>query len=180
MTSALKRLHWKRATLLLLIAGGAAFATQTGARGEGGKVIILAQNSAQPFNHRTVMVEQILPSRRPSPTKIEPVPHRPVRGKDAASTTQLPSDLRAASDDPDQETGLTSPDTASPDLMSEVARAWYVIRSRGQQPTPELIAREIGPDMLTAFLNQYPNGVALITSQDPPSAPSPVVVVPNE
>lgn len=176
MATALRSQPWKRIVLLTLLAGAAALVAQS-------KVEAQVQTEKRPqmdvvqlapphLDHQSVMVDQIQPRNRPAVTKIEPVPHRPVRGKEAASTLQLPADLHSVSDDPDQETGLTSPDTTSPDLLTEVARAWHVIRNRGQQPTPELIAREIGPDMLTAFLNQYPNGVALITAQEAPTAPT--------
>lgn len=169
MDPAIRPRPWKRVALLTLLAIGAAFYAAPPVHGQGAQV-----QGGQPYlNQQTVMVEQIQLRSKSAPVKIEPVPQRPVSSKEAASTAQLPPGLHPVSDEPGQETGLTSPDTAAPDLMGEVARAWTVIRNRGQQPTPELIAREIGPDLLTAFLNQYPNGVALITSQQPPSAPPP-------
>lgn len=146
------------------------------AQAPGGQV---AQIAPPASNRQAVMIEQIQPPGRHPPTKVEAVPHRPVASKEAATTLQLPPDLASVSDDPDQETGLTSPDTVAPNLFGDVVRAWHVIRNRGQQPTPELIAREIGPDALTAFLNQYPNGVAMITAQEPPAAPTPPDLPPD-
>src|SRR3546814_19226430 len=53
------------------------------------------------------------------------------------------------------ETGLEQVTRRSPRAApyAEVAAAWELIRRRGQQPTPELIAREIVPDLLGRLLH---------------------------
>ncbi|MGB7407505.1 MAG: hypothetical protein WA908_03300 [Pontixanthobacter sp.] len=82
-------------------------------------------------------------------------------GKDAArggNIAQLPGDIEAIDPaDPAAEQIISRP-VESPEarLYAQVAEVWETIRSRGQQPTPELIAREIGPDSLTTFLDQNP------------------------
>jgi hypothetical protein len=72
--------------------------------------------------------------------------------------TQLPADTEAAGAAPNPEAALEDPTDRSPrkDLYREVAAVWETIRRRGQQPTPELIAREIGPDNLARFLSTFP------------------------
>lgn len=167
---------WKRIGLFTLLAATATLYAAADLQAQ----MSVAQIAPPASNRQAVMIEQIQPPGRHAPTKVEAVPHRPVGVKEAAATLQLPPDLDSVSDDPEQETALTSPETTAPNLLNDVARAWHVIRSRGQQPTPELIAREIGPDALTAFLNQYPNGVALITAQEAPTPPPPPDLPPDQ
>jgi hypothetical protein len=77
---------------------------------------------------------------------------------DKALVGQLPPDLEIPPDDDSQPEIAISRPIVSPEaaLYGQVAEAWQVIRQRGQQPTPELIAREIGPDTLATFLDQNP------------------------
>ncbi len=83
-----------------------------------------------------------------------------IKGSDEtgeANVGQLPGDLELADDESGPEQAISKP-YVSPEaaLYGQVAEAWQVIRQRGQQPTPELIAREIGPDTLARFLDQNP------------------------
>src|SRR3546814_17335112 len=79
------------------------------------------------------------------------------------------------------ETGLEQVTRRSPraDLYAEVAAVWELIRRRGQQPTPELIAREIGPDLLARFLNTFPGSEGMfgvdsdVLPIKPPQEPPP-------
>lgn len=106
-------------------------------------------------------------------------------GRAAVSVSQLPEDLEADDAAAESEPSLASQDKT--DLTGEVARAFELIRERGQQPTPELIAREIGPDRLAAYLNQNPEGVDIFTrdalpdptqSTDPDLTTGGVIVLP--
>ncbi|PZU57583.1 MAG: hypothetical protein DI547_12930 [Sphingobium sp.] len=82
------------------------------------------------------------------------------RGADAHETgiEQLPRNARLTDDDanPEQEIGVVDSADGRRALYDEVAGVWQTIRQRGQQPTPELIAREIGPEALSQFLNSFP------------------------
>ncbi len=75
-----------------------------------------------------------------------------------AQVGQLPGDLEVPDDDGTGPEQAISRPIQSPEakLFGRVAEAWQLIRERGQQPTPELIAREIGPDQLATFLDQNP------------------------
>src|SRR3546814_4117621 len=75
-----------------------------------------------------------------------------------AEVSQLPGDAEILPNATAPETGLEQVTRRSPraDLYAEVAAVWELIRRRGQQPTPELIVREIGPDLLARFLNTFP------------------------
>jgi hypothetical protein len=73
--------------------------------------------------------------------------------------SQISNDAKIAAavkDAPESAIG-TPEQTPELALYQQVAQVWSTIRQRGQQPTPELIAREIGPDQLTKFLGQIPN-----------------------
>jgi hypothetical protein len=95
--------------------------------------------------------------------------------------TQLPADTEAVGPTPNPEAALEDPTDRSPrkELYREVAAVWEAIRRRGQQPTPELIAREIGPDNLARFLSTFPgaeNMFGVDSDQlpvDPPPSPPP-------
>lgn len=81
--------------------------------------------------------------------------------KRTAAIGQLPSDAEAPADaGPEMNIGLSEggPDAS---LYDQVAEVWTMIRRRGMQPTPELIAREIGPDALARFLDQYPGATGM-------------------
>ncbi len=92
---------------------------------------------------------------------------------------QLPDTIDLPGDAAGPEAGLAAvpPERPRDSLYLEVANAWEMIRRRGQQPTPELIAREIGPDMLARFLNQFPGSESMFGKDSdrlpvaPPSLP---------
>src|SRR3546814_6661066 len=90
---------------------------------------------------------------------------------------QLPETMELPRDAAAPEADLVRTERPRASLYLEVANAWEVIRRRGQQPTPELIAREIGPDMLARFLNQFPGSEALFGKDsdrhpvEPPALP---------
>ncbi|MBB5704843.1 hypothetical protein [Sphingopyxis panaciterrulae] len=90
---------------------------------------------------------------------------------------QLPETMELPRDAAAPEADLVRTERPRASLYLEVANAWEVIRRRGQQPTPELIAREIGPDMLARFLNQFPGSEAMFGKDsdrlpvEPPALP---------
>ncbi|MGL5837947.1 MAG: hypothetical protein ACRCY3_05530 [Sphingorhabdus sp.] len=93
----------------------------------------------------------------------------PTQRKQGVGVDQLPETLEPASDGDEGQLGRT----AAPErtLTSEVLAAWSLIRERGQTPTPDLIAREIGPDKLAEFLATNPAaGNILATGVEPDSS----------
>jgi hypothetical protein len=94
---------------------------------------------------------------RPSMDQIT-LPAAPA-AQSRTAMNQIPADLRMAEAVKDTPENAVVGEGRSPeqDLYNQVARVWTTIRQRGQQPTPELIAREIGPDQLTKFLGQVPD-----------------------
>lgn len=108
------------------------------------------------------------------------------------AVSQLPPDAVVPLATPAPETDLANAHTVSPEatLYGQVAAVWEVIRRRGQQPTPELIAREIGPDMLSRFLTQFPGSEAMFsansdklpvaTPQDPMTIGNVIPVTPQK
>ena len=66
------------------------------------------------------------------------------------SVDQLSDTLEPMADS--DEDALASHDRPKADLTSQVIAAWNVIRQRGQTPTPDLIANEIGADKVAEFL----------------------------
>ncbi len=83
----------------------------------------------------------------------------PAAQQSRTAMSQIPNDARVAEAVKDTPENAVAGEESSPelDLYNQVARVWTTIRLRGQQPTPELIAREIGPDQLSRFLGQVPN-----------------------
>lgn len=77
----------------------------------------------------------------------------------AADVAQLPDTARADDGDSDEEALLAARIMPTRTTSAEVARAFEIIRSRGQVPTPELIAREIGPDALQSYLQTNPGAL---------------------
>ena len=65
-------------------------------------------------------------------------------------------------------------DTGPPaTLTGDVVAAWNLIRSRGQTPTPDLIAREIGPGKLAEFLATSPAAASILaTGHEPGPLPA--------
>ncbi len=72
------------------------------------------------------------------------------------------------------ETALASSDDPKGDLTSQVVTAWHAIRQRGQTPTPDLIASEIGAEKVAEFLAGGGQAASVLaTGQLPDSAPLP-------
>ena len=92
----------------------------------------------------------------------------------APSLTQLPEGLEPVASANEDQLGETAAPPRS--LTRDVLVAWETIRGRGQTPTPDLVAREIGPDRLAEFLATVPAaGNILATGTDPDTVPvSPV------
>ena len=102
------------------------------------------------------VVRQI--SQATSPASRGAVEQLGQRERATARVRQLPADAEMLPSAPEPEQKLEQVTRRSPNatLYAEVAAVWELIRRRGQQPTPELIAREIGPDALARFLNSFP------------------------
>ncbi len=94
---------------------------------------------------------------------------------------QLPGNLaiRNEGDAPERTIGQDQRQAPSEQLYNQVADVWRSLRQQGQQPTPELIAREIGPDALARFLNTFP-GSERIFGADSDILPLPPSAVPPE
>ena len=92
--------------------------------------------------------------------------------KKLIGVNQLPSTLQ--SDGDDKEDTLVSKTSPGASLTADVVEAWNQIRQRGQTPTPDLIAREIGPDKLAEFLASSPVAASILaTGTLPDQAPQP-------
>lgn len=75
------------------------------------------------------------------------------KAEPSARITQLSDDLQPVGNG---EETLARPVARSAEgtrATLEVARAIDTIKGRGQQPTPELIAREVGPEVLETYLS---------------------------
>ena len=112
-----------------------------------------------------MQIEQLAPPKTSATTQIV-VDDKPVRAADVA---QLPDTARAVDGESDEEALFAARTTPTRTTSAEVARAFEVIRSRGQVPTPELIAREIGPDALQAYLQANPGALPepVLVPRDP-------------
>lgn len=72
------------------------------------------------------------------------------------------------------ETELVSRGDPKGDLTSQVITAWHAIRQRGQTPTPDLIASEIGAEKVAEFLAGGGQAASVLaTGQLPEGAPPP-------
>ena len=90
---------------------------------------------SQPASGRASVVEDDLSALRGDTTLKKAVP-------------QLPPDIEVVDEDAAPENDIREGQPQSPELVlyAQVAEVWSTLRSQGLQPTPELIAREIGPD----------------------------------
>ncbi len=99
----------------------------------------------------------------------------------SATVNQLPPMLDVgtnhAAPEAELEVAPADPDRA---LQAEVLRAWQSLRQRGQQPTPELVAKEIGPEALARFLATSPGAERLFDGQVLPPAPPPPAPIPGD
>lgn len=99
-------------------------------------------------------IEQLTKERTPSDVIVPNV--APVgRETNPTLVQQLPPTLEAPAEHSHGEGNLVRGDERKT-LAGEVARTAELMRQRGQQPTPEALAREIGPDALATFLDQDP------------------------
>ena len=81
------------------------------------------------------------------------VPAGPEKRSQAASIAQLPGNINPVAEAREEMLAEPPPtNNASSRASAEVARAAGVIRARGQQITPELLAREVGPEVLETYL----------------------------
>jgi hypothetical protein len=112
----------------------------------------------QKDEHRGVGVQQILPTTKTPAPLGKPIEQVGSEERRPAGVAQLPPDAELGPSAKGPELDLEAVTRSSPEanLYAEVAAVWLLIRRRGQQPTPELIAREIGPDVLAKFLNSFP------------------------
>jgi hypothetical protein len=142
----------------------------------GATVILLMAAAAPPAGAaaQTTQVEQLAPA-KPSTSAANVVTAEPVR---PASVEQLPEDLRASDGSGAEDTLIAGQASAGQASAGEIARAYSVIRARGQVPTAELIAREVGPDVLQAYLETNP-GVLADPSSKAPATPDPVKPLPG-
>lgn len=128
-------------------------------------LLVLAQLPAASGN--PARVDQVVP-----PTASATVQRLPVastKPSQAATVTQLPSSLEPVRPDQEERLAPGPAPAGNNKAAADVARAIGVIRGRGQLPTPELIAREVGPDVLDSYLTQLNNGAAGVapTAQQP-------------
>ena len=124
------------------------------------------------------------------PLKPDLSPHNvapPAKGHNPALVQQLPQTLEAPRER-DKGEGALIHEEKDKGLAGEVARTAELLRQRGQQPTPEALAREIGPDALASFLNQDPSSLdAYSTPKDdgkaaptlPQGAEGTVIILPS-
>jgi hypothetical protein len=95
---------------------------------------------------------------RPALAEPETLAVEPIRSEagGAIGVDQLPEGLSAqiGSNKPKSNDGLEIQN--QPSLFQSVSAAWHLVRSRGQQPTPLLMAQEVGSEQLARFLNNYP------------------------
>lgn len=114
--------------------------------------ILIAMAAAAPSAPQTsiVYIEQIGVVARKRMEAPRQIPIKPEDQRRPVALNQLPSNLQQSKDANENELASKSSPEAS--LTADVLRAWNQIRERGQTPTPDLIAREIGPDRLAEFL----------------------------
>lgn len=72
------------------------------------------------------------------------------------------------------ETALVRQDHPKGDLASEVVAAWNMIRQRGQTPTPDLIANEIGADKVAEFLAGGGQAARILATGQIPDSNNPI------
>lgn len=118
--------------------------------------------AASATNNPSVQVEQVQPSDRETDISS---PNIGSATDNPTAVLQLPHTLDAPRESPKGESTLATGGEKK-NLAADVARALEFIRERGQQPTPELLAREIGPDALAAYLNQDPGHIDIFSTPD--------------
>lgn len=130
----------------------------------------------------TFVVEQL-----PNPQRASPdldIPDLPrSKSENPTSIRQLPEMLDApVGKSKGEETLAPVKDTDRYRLAGEVARVAEMLRARGQQPTPDALAREIGPEALTEYLSVDPSMLdSYATPKDahqPQSLPQEMIILP--
>lgn len=118
--------------------------------------ILIAMAVAVPNPPQTsiVYIEQIGVATRKRTDATRQIPRKSEEQRRPVAFNQLPPNLQQSQDANENELASKSSPEAS--LTVDVLRAWSHIRERGQTPTPDLIAREIGPDRLAEFLATSP------------------------
>jgi len=120
------------------------------------------------LSENPVQIEQVQLKKGVAPASLKKIRQKAGGPIDVS---QLPEDIDLANDQGAPETAIARTDqTPELKLYRQVAEVWQTIRQKGQQPTPELIAREIGPDALATFLDQNP-GAESIFGEDTDSLP---------
>ncbi len=129
--------------------------------------LMLAAGQAVPApGAGAAQIDQLqLPSSPRRSAEAPPAPIPPRATDKSARVSQLPPELKPVGDEEGRLALAPPRPTEATRSAIEVARAIDVIRGRGQQPTPELIAREVGPEVLESYLNR-----ALAPGQPPPGA----------
>lgn len=116
----------------------------------------------------SVYIEQISVAARRRTEAPRQIPVTTDDPKRAVPFSQLPQDLQQSNDA--NENDLASKSSPEATLTADVLRAWSQIRGRGQTPTPDLIAREIGPDRLAEFLATTPAAANVLATGTLPDA----------
>lgn len=126
--------------------------------------ILIAMAATVPPAPQTsiVYIEQIGVAARKRMDATRQIPMRSEDQRRPVAFSQLPSDLQQSKDANENELASKSSPEAS--LTADVLRAWSQIRERGQTPTPDLIAREIGPDRLAEFLATSPAAASVLAT----------------
>jgi hypothetical protein len=135
--------------------------------------LFAALQAGSAMGQSSAQVDQIqVPASSDGPSVAAPqVPvAKPTR---SATVNQLPRYLEPLSDDDVPEAPAPSTATRDSRVRDDIARAIQTIRDRGQQPTPELIAREIGPEAITAFLNDNPDKAGVLVGTEDPRSQAP-------
>ncbi len=112
---------------------------------------------------KSIYIEQIsVVAARKRMEALKQIAAKQEEARKAVAVNQLPPDLQQSADEKEGE--LVSRTSPSSTLTADVLRAWNQIRSRGQTPTPDLIASEIGPDRLAEFLATAPAAASVLAT----------------
>ena len=112
---------------------------------------------------KSIYIEQIsVVAARKRMEALKQIAAKQEEARKAVAVNQLPPDLQQSAEEKEGE--LVSRTSPSSTLTADVLRAWNQIRSRGQTPTPDLIASEIGPDRLAEFLATAPAAASVLAT----------------
>lgn len=126
--------------------------------------ILIAMAAVAPPAPQTSIayIEQIAVAARKRMEATPQIPRKSEEQRRPVAFNQLPQNLQQSQDANENELASKSSPEAS--LTVDVLRAWNQIRERGQTPTPDLIAREIGPDRLAEFLATSPAAASVLAT----------------